>query len=117
MLLLRPLAGVGVLDERPPRARMRLRPVVGRPRGQGKPATSAAHARELGRGALVVGSENRAEGGGDGVELGVAVRQLLAVALVEADREPLLLRGAARLCELVRGDVDAGHPRTGSGGT
>src|SRR3954463_16652686 len=113
VFLVRPLPGVRVLHVRSAGPRMRLRPVVGRPRSEREPAARATHARPLGCGALVVGSEDRTEGGGHCIELRVAVRQLLAVALVEPDREALLLRRAARLRELVGGDVDADDVRAG----
>src|SRR6185503_12208657 len=117
VLLVRPLARVHVFDERSTRPRVCLLPVVGRPRRERQPAAWVADARQLGGGALVVGSEDRAEDGSDRAELPVRVRKILAVALVEADREALLLGGAAGLGELVRGDVDAGHVRAGPRGS
>src|SRR5207244_207905 len=83
-------------------------PVIGRPRRDRQPAAWAADARQLGCGALVVRSEDRAEGGSDRVELGIPVRKLLTVALVEVDLQALLLRVAARLGWLVGGAGDAG---------
>ena len=65
----------------------------------------------------MVRGEDRTEGRSDGVELGVAVRQFLTVALVEANREPFRLRRAAGLCELVGGDVDADDVRAGPRGS
>ena len=63
----------------------------------------------------MVGGEDRAEGGGDGVEFRIRVGKLPAVALVESDRETHGLGSAARLCELVGGDVDADDLRAGAG--
>src|SRR5581483_1813365 len=60
--------------------------------------------------------EDRAEGRGDDVEALVLVRERLRVALVEADREACFLRRAARLAELVGGDVLAGDLRAGARG-
>src|SRR6185437_13235411 len=55
--------------------------------------------------------EDRAEGGCNRVELAVQVRKLLAVALVEPDVQTLLPGCAARLGELIGGDVDADDVR------
>ena len=88
MLLLGPLARVGAVGQRPSGPLAAPPTIVLRPGGEREPAAGPADARELGRGALVVGREDRAERRGDRVELGVGVRKLLAVALVEPDLEP-----------------------------
>ena len=71
-------------------------------------------ARELVGRARMVGREDRAERRRDGVELGVCIRELLTIALVESDREPLRVRGPPRLRELVGRDVDADNLRAGA---
>jgi putative ATPase len=65
----------------------------------------------------VVGREDRAEDGHDGVELGVSIGKLLRVALVVPDLEALPFRRVARLRELVGGDVDADDLCTGASGS
>src|SRR5213595_3166768 len=101
MLLLRPLARRRILDVRSPGPCVRLRPVVRRPGGERESATRTADAGELGRDAVMVGREDRAERGRDRVELRIGIRELLGVALVEPDRQPLRGRRATRLLELV----------------
>ena len=108
-----PLAGVDVLrrTSRPARACVSDQSSAGhavrasRPPGRQTRASSAAVRSWSGR-----RSRRRRR---RRLELGVAVRQLLAVALVETDREPFLLRRAARLRELIGGDVDPDDVRAG----
>src|SRR5262249_55921896 len=116
MLLLRPLAGVGVAGKYPAGFRMHLRPGIVRPGRERQPASRAADATELDGGPFVVECEDRAEGGGNGVELRICIRQLLAIALVELDLETLRLGCAPCFGELVGRDVDADHVSTGAGG-
>jgi putative ATPase len=101
------------LEHDPAGASVDVRPPILPPGGERQTPTRAAYSNELRRRALVVGGEDRAEDGHDGVELGVRVRELLAVTNVERDRDPLGLRGAARLRDLVGGNVDADDVRPG----
>ena len=117
MFLLGPVTRVRTRWERPSGSLVHVRPLVLRPRGQREPAAGLADAGKLGSGALVVLGEDRAERGGDPVEFAVPVRQLLAIALVEADHEPLGLRRAAGLRQLVGRDVDADDVRAGASRT
>jgi putative ATPase len=107
VLFFRPLAGIFTFRPCPAGPCVHLRPGVLGPSGKRQPAASTTDAGELGSRALVIGREDRTEGGGNCVELVVRIRKLLAVSLVEPDREPLGLRCAARLGELVGRDVDA----------
>jgi hypothetical protein len=75
------------------------------PGGQAEPAARPTDARELARDGLIVGREDGAEARRDDVEGRVLVGQVLRVALVPADREPV--RVGARLLEQLRRDVDA----------
>src|SRR2546423_3725116 len=117
MLLLRPLACGRILDVGSPGPCVRLRPVVRRPGGERESASPTADAGELSRDAVMVGREDRAERGRDRVKLGIGVRELLGIALVEPDRQPLGSRRATRLLELVGGDVDADDVGAGARGT
>jgi putative ATPase len=115
VLLLRPLGRVGLVRDRPPGPGVDFRPCVLPPRRERQPAAGSAHPRELGRGALVVGSEDRAEDRRDGAELRIRVREVLAVPLVEPDLEPFGGGGLPRLRELVSGDVDPDDVGAGAG--
>ncbi len=117
VLLVGPVARVGTGRERAACPLVDVRPLVLRPGSEREPAARAADAGKLACGPFVVGGKDRAEGRSDGVELGVQVRKLLAVALAEADRKTLFLRSAPGLCELVGGDVNPDDVRTGSRGS
>jgi len=115
VFLLRPLAGVGLGRERAAGLLVQVRPGVLLPGREREAPGGPADARELVRSAVVVGREDHAEGRRDAVELGVSVRKLLGVPLVEAGHESGIGRGPACLLDLVRGDVDADDVGAGAG--
>ena len=96
-LLLRPLGRMRLVRDGPAGPAIDVPPRVLPPGGQRQPSAWPAHADQLGRRARVVGSEDRAEDGDHDSELRLGVRKLLAIALVEPDREPLGVRRPALL--------------------
>ena len=78
---------------------------VGAPGGQAEPAARPADARELAGDGLIDGSEDGAEARRDDVEGRVLIGQVLRVALVPPDRQPVGIR--PRLLEERQRDVDA----------
>src|SRR5207302_4678386 len=89
VLGLEPLAGVGVFDELPAGAGVRLRPRVLRPCREDEPSARTADAGELCGNPRMIRREDRAEGGDDAVELRILVGKPLAISLVEPDLEPI----------------------------
>ncbi len=87
----------------------------GVPVGHGEEAAGLQDAGELGGDEVGAGGEHGAEHGGDGVEGGVGVRELLGVALVEGDGEVFVGGALAGLDEEVGGDVYAGDDASVAG--
>jgi putative ATPase len=115
VLLFRPIGCIGAVGARTAGPLARFQPLVARPRREDQATGLPADTRELGRSTLVVGRKNDAERGGDSVELGIAVRKHLAVALVEPDREFFGGRHVPCLRELVARDVVADNVSAGAG--